>query len=82
MIDIRLLREKPELVKKNLHKRGIKLDVDKIIKRDKEWRENLKKMEKLRHQKNQITEEIARTKKKIAITKVRKINKQIKKTGS
>ncbi|MFH1270079.1 MAG: serine--tRNA ligase, partial [Nanoarchaeota archaeon] len=44
----------------------------------KEWREKLKKMEKLRHEKNIITDEIARTKKKVAIMKVKKISKQIK----
>lgn len=78
MIDIRLLREKPEIIKKNLRKRGMKYNLEDLIKKDKEWREKLKKMEKLRHEKNIITDEIARTKKKVAIMKVKKISKQIK----
>lgn len=66
MLDIKLLRENPQLVKDNIKKKGQdqKLPlVDKIIKLDKEWRELKVKSDDLRSQRNTISKEISEAKK-------------------
>lgn len=66
MLDIKLIRENPEFVKNNLSKRGnpeaIQMLED-LIAVDKEWRLNLTKLNELRHQRKQVTIEIAKLKK-------------------
>ena len=66
MLDIKLIRENPELVKNNLEKRGnpeTAQMLGDLIAVDKEWRFNLTKLNELRHQRKQITIEIAKLKK-------------------
>ncbi len=59
MIDIRLLRENPDLIKKNVENRGYDVFlVDNLIKKDKLWRELKKEDDFLRHERNKISEEI------------------------
>ncbi len=66
MLDIKLIREHPEVVRANLEKRG---DADKIrmlddlIALDKEWRDLLTRVNDLRHRRRLVTEEIAALKK-------------------
>ena len=66
MLDIKLIRENAELVKNNLAKRGnpetIQMLED-LIAVDKEWRLELTKLNELRHQRKQVTIEIAKLKK-------------------
>ncbi|MEM0333090.1 MAG: serine--tRNA ligase [Candidatus Aenigmatarchaeota archaeon] len=66
MLDINLIRTNPEIVIKDLEKRGslekVKL-VEEVIKIDKEWREIIKELNKLREERNKITAEIAKLKK-------------------
>ena len=66
MLDIKLIRENPEFVKNNLAKRGnpenIKM-LDALIELDKEWRQNLTKLNDLRHERKLLTSEIAKLKK-------------------
>ncbi|MGQ9566257.1 MAG: serine--tRNA ligase [Candidatus Bathyarchaeales archaeon] len=66
MLDIKLIRENPELVKQNIGKRGdaAKLKMlDELIYLDKEWRQLLTKANELRHKRREITVEIAELKK-------------------
>jgi seryl-tRNA synthetase len=66
MLDIKLIRENPELVKANLTKRdnpNVLLMLDDLITVDKEWRLNLTKLNELRHNRKLITVEIAKLKK-------------------
>ena len=59
MLDINLVRENPELVKKNQLKADRKtIEVDEILKLDKKWREKKLETDKLRSKRNQISEEI------------------------
>src|SRR5438445_3720132 len=62
MLDVRLLRENPDAIKKDLRKRGW-LDklplVDEGIAADVEWRQAKKRVDDLRHSQNQVTAEIA-----------------------
>jgi seryl-tRNA synthetase len=67
MLDIKLIRENPELVKTNLQKRGDpnnQQTLDELIQYDQTWRENLTKLNELRHKRKQITADIATLKKK------------------
>lgn len=61
MIDIKLIRENPELVKENIKKKfqneKIAL-VDKVLELDEKWRKERKKADDLRSQRNKISEEI------------------------
>ncbi|MGA3059647.1 MAG: serine--tRNA ligase [Candidatus Bathyarchaeia archaeon] len=66
MLDIKLIRENPEIVKNNLEKRGnpeTTRMLSDLIAVDKEWRFDLTKLNELRHQRKQITVEIAKLKK-------------------
>jgi seryl-tRNA synthetase len=66
MLDIKLIRENPELVKNNLTKRGNPETIqmlDDLIAIDKEWRVNLTALNEMRHQRKQVTVEIAKLKK-------------------
>ena len=66
MLDIKLIRENPEIVRKNLKKRGDaeKLQMlDNLIKHDLQWRQLLTKANDLRHERRKVTTEIAALKK-------------------
>jgi len=66
MLDIKLIREHPEVVRSNLERRGdaAKLRMlDDLIRFDKEWRQLLTKVNELRHRRRMVTEEIAKLKK-------------------
>ena len=66
MLDIKLIRENPELVKTNLVKRGNPENLqmlDELVAVDRQWRLNLTKLNELRHQRKQVTIEIAKLKK-------------------
>jgi seryl-tRNA synthetase len=67
MLDIRLIRESPELVRNNLKKRGDPENLrmlDALIDYDRKWRQCLTELNNLRHERRQITAEIAEAKKK------------------
>ncbi len=59
MLDIKLFRENPEIIKKSEKDRFKDVSaVDKVIDFDKRWREKLDEIQKLKHEKNKISEEI------------------------
>jgi seryl-tRNA synthetase len=66
MLDIKLIRDSPDLVKANLSKRNnpdcLKM-LDDLIALDKEWRLNLTKLNDLRHNRKEATMEVAKKKK-------------------
>lgn len=62
MLDIKLIRENPELVSSNLMKRGDPANLemlDSLIDCDKKWRQSLTKLNELRHERRQVTTAIA-----------------------
>ncbi|ASJ10993.1 serine--tRNA ligase [Thermococcus sp. P6] len=66
MLDIRLIRENPDVVKADLLKRGEieKLKwIDEIRELDRKWRENLRKINQLRKERNRLAVEIGKRKK-------------------
>jgi len=66
MFDIKTIRENPEIVRKNLKKRGdeekLKL-LEELIMNDKKYREDLQELEKLKHDRNIISDDISKLKK-------------------
>ena len=66
MLDIKLIRDNPESVRSNLMKRAnpenIKM-LGELIALDKKWRQDLTSLNELRHQRKQVTTEIAILKK-------------------
>jgi len=64
MIDIKLIREHPEIVRDSQKKRNFTVeDVDKVLKFDKEFRELKEEVDKLRARRNKVSEEINAAKK-------------------
>jgi len=66
LLNIKLIREHPEIVKQNLEKRGDaeKLQMlDELVKHDREWRRLLTRANELRHKRKEITNKIAALKK-------------------
>jgi seryl-tRNA synthetase len=67
MLDIKLIRENPDMVKDNLMKRGDPENLrmlDELIDCDKKWRRCLTELNELRHERRLITTEVAALKKK------------------
>jgi len=65
MLDIKIIRERPDMVKNDLKKRGALEKIpllDQLLKEDTEYRESLKGLELLRHRRNLKTEEIRKRK--------------------
>jgi seryl-tRNA synthetase len=85
MIDIKLLRDNPEIIKDSQRKRGADLKViDHAIDLDKKWRDEAKQLDELKHDRNQCNEEIARLKKsqKDASAKIKSMQKLGKKIAN
>ncbi|MFA5061079.1 MAG: serine--tRNA ligase [Candidatus Pacearchaeota archaeon] len=81
MIDIRLIRENPELIRENIKKKfqNEKLVlVDEILELDKKWRKEKKNSDDLRSKRNKISEEINSLLKQGKKDEVKKLIKQAK----
>ena len=66
MLDIKLIRENPGMVRKNLQKRKKEdylIMFEKLIKKDKQWRELKIKVDELRRKRNELTKVIQNLKK-------------------
>jgi len=65
MIDIKLLRENPEIVKEALKKRGVEIDVDYLKELDQKIRNLKKEIDDLRRKRNEISKNTPRDPEKI-----------------
>lgn len=63
MLDIKIIREDPELIKKVLIQRLMELDVDRIVALDREKRDLLTEAEELKHTRNAVSRRIGALKK-------------------
>ncbi|MFP4400476.1 MAG: serine--tRNA ligase [Candidatus Woesearchaeota archaeon] len=79
MIDIKLLREKPDMFKQNMEKkfRDPKI-IDTVLKYDKEIRDIMQESQKLRHRRNEVSQGIAKAKKAKDETTAKKLMKEAK----
>ena len=81
MIDINIIRKSPEIVKNELSKRNMRLDLDNIVKMDAKWRKTLQQLEQYKSEVKDASKEIAKldgSKKRAAIAKQRKQSDSIK----
>jgi seryl-tRNA synthetase len=82
MLDLKFIRENPDLLKKSIKDRGLKLDLDGLIKSDDSRRKILSELEGLRAQKNTANDEItallkAKRDAKLKISSMKKIAEDI-----
>ncbi|MDW7674454.1 MAG: serine--tRNA ligase [Bacillota bacterium] len=63
MLDIKLIRSNPELVKKGLAKRGTVVALDEFLALDEKWRKSLVEVEELKKKRNEVSEVIGQKKK-------------------
>jgi seryl-tRNA synthetase len=63
MLDIRLLKEEPQIIKDMLEKRKLNFPINELIALDKRRRELIAKMQQIKHKKNTISDYIAIKKK-------------------
>jgi seryl-tRNA synthetase len=87
MLDIKLFRETPDVIKANLKKRGWEDKdisvVDQVIQNDANWRKSRQEADSLKHQRNVVTQEIADAKKQgqeitEKVQSMKEINEKIK----
>ncbi len=64
MIDLKILRENPDLVRRTVADRGDSADVEKVIELDAIRRKGIVDLETLRQERNRLSEEVGRCKKK------------------
>jgi seryl-tRNA synthetase len=79
MIDIKLIRENPELVLQSLEKRGKTFPLDTIVKIDEDYRNLLQQVELLRAKHNQTSKELGKTQERPPelISQMRDLGEQI-----
>jgi seryl-tRNA synthetase len=63
MLDVKFLREQPEAVRERIRTRGTKIDWERFATLDRERRQVLTNLERLKEKKNQLSGEIGRSKK-------------------
>ncbi len=83
MLDIKFIRENPELVKKGIENKNEKNRVDELLGLDKKRRELITQSEDLKAEKNKVSQEIAKMKKSgedasEVIAKMKKVSDEIK----
>ncbi len=77
MLDIKFIRQNPEKVKEGCRKKGVEVDIEILLQIDKEKRELLKNIEKIRAEKNRAGREISRMKeKKELILRLRRLDQE------
>jgi seryl-tRNA synthetase len=79
MLDIKFIRENPQIVKEGCQKKQVKVDIDRFLKLDKRRRETLKSLEEILAEKNrgskQIIEAKDRKEKQKIILEMQKLDK-------
>jgi len=81
MLDIKLIRENPSKIKEGCRKKGIDVDVDKVLELDKKRREFLREVEDLRAERNKVSDNIPMVsgeKRERLISRMKKITLKIK----
>ncbi len=62
MIDIKLIKDSPEVVIEAMKKRGVKFDLDEILSLDKQRRDKIQKIEDIRNRQNEASNMISKLK--------------------
>ncbi|MBN2364663.1 MAG: serine--tRNA ligase [Calditrichaeota bacterium] len=83
MLDMKFIRENPDLVKQGIRNKGEKADVDGILELDEKRRTIIQQVESLKHERNEMSQEVSRLKKEgkpadEVISRTREISQTIK----
>jgi len=83
MLDIKFIREHPDLVKEGILKKGAEDNIDEVLKLDAQRRELLQRVEILKNKRNIVSEEIGKLKREkkdasTAISQMEEVKNQIK----
>ena len=83
MLDLRFIREHPDMVRQALEQKGGVVDLDRLLKLDAERRQRIGEADGLKEKRNRVSEEIGRLKKAgedggDAVTEMREVSKRIK----
>ena len=78
MLDIKLIRENPDLSKKACRQRGAKVDVDKILKLDEQRRKLQKEIDELRSEQNKVKDDSQVSQMKQVKEKIKKLEIEAK----
>lgn len=81
MLDLKLIRERPDWVKERLKTRGQDYPIEEIVLIDKKRRELIQKVENLRHLRREISEKIGNLKKEGKEFQVKELSSQVKGFG-
>ena len=81
MLDIKIIREKPEWVKERLRTRGEDYPIDEILELDKKRRELIQKVENLRHIRREESERIGKLKKEGKESEAKALSERVKALG-
>ena len=82
MLDIKFIRENPELIKKTAKEKLVEIDVDRLLEVDKLVKENLTEVETLRAERNKLSNEISKLQgedKQKKVERVRALKEEISK---
>ncbi len=79
MLDIKFIRENPELIKEACRKKQVKFEVEKLLATDEERRKLIKEIENLRAERNKITQELAKQKTPEVMARAKEIKEEITK---
>ncbi|MDD5449417.1 MAG: serine--tRNA ligase [Candidatus Omnitrophica bacterium] len=60
MLDIKFIRENPDIVKKSISDRGLELNLDELLTMDEERRKLLNEVDELKHTKNIVSDEVGK----------------------
>ena len=78
MLDIKFIRQNPDKVKEGCKKKGVKVDIDKLLELDKKKREYLQKIESLKSKQNKLGKDKIREAQEIK-TQIKKIEPELAK---
>ena len=65
MLDLRFIRENPEMVRKAMEAKGEPVDLDRLLELEGRRRELIQKADGLKAERNRVSEEIGKLKKQI-----------------
>ncbi len=80
MLDIKFIRENPEVIKKTAKEKLVEIDVDRLLEVDKLVKENLTEVEILRAERNKLSNEISKLQgeeKQLKVERVRDLKEKI-----
>ncbi len=60
MLDLKFIRESPDRVRTAIKNRGVKVDLDSLLKLDAERRKILQELDELRHKRNALSDEVSK----------------------